>query len=195
MPLSGDILLEQIDFLRRLLACEHVCWLHALRALNWVTPVCLAALQITASGATSRPNARRRFRLAGPIRVGSPADRAFAIFDCARECFYICGKRPVFPECLCQEAEQRLILRLSDQAVIHPVPVSPIRHDSGILEIGQVAGDIGLRALENVLNIATAQFPRRQQVQGRSMGSKGNRSSSTQCTSSFLTEFTRELTR
>jgi len=70
------------------------------------------------------------------------------------------------PECVSEKLEQpapNSLPRLS-QAIEDAEAMAAVKHEAGVLEVGQMTGNIGLRGGQDILNVATAEFAVDQQI-------------------------------
>ena len=67
---------------------------------------------------------------------------------------------------LAEKFKQQALGRLSGigKSVVNPIAVATIEHHSRVLQIGQMARNVRLRVLQNVLDVAYAQLTVQQQV-------------------------------
>jgi hypothetical protein len=90
---------------------------------------------------------------------GASAYHACTLSNCFLEGFEIFSKNSLAAECLLQVFKKKLVIwrDSSRKPVLHTVSGTAIRHQVRVLEIRQM-GKVGLSGVQNVLDIAAAQF-------------------------------------
>lgn len=97
--------------------------------------------------------------------------------DSSPQPFIVLGEDPLVAKALRETLQQhrmRLAMR-GRQAVVHPQAVFPGNHQPGPAQIGEVPGGGGLRNVQDVNEVADAQFAALQQIEDPQPGAVGKR--------------------